>query len=473
MKIGLIGPGIMSIPPPGWGAVEILIWDYYLALKNKNIDVTIINKIRNNHTEQTITNSVYCKELINEINQGNFDFVHIHYDILFHIADFLNCKVGITSHYPYINNKTKHIYDFTNIFNYMINTKHLNLVLSIKDKQFLEENGASNCFLLENGITSDLFTFNQSPINYNKTIYLGKISERKNQHKYCYLNNIDIIGPGGEGMENWKGSWSRDDVHNKLSNYGNMLLISDGEADPLVIKEALICGLGVVVNESSAKNLENKPFITIVPENKIDDFTFIQNQIDNNRKISIKLRSEIKKYGEEKYKFDNIISNYLKIIENDLDTVTIVTAFFDINREKKGDGRSINEYLEWIKKTLQLNCNMFIITESKFIDFMKEHRPKNYKTYIKEDTLENAQYYKYLGRMNEILESNEYKEKIAYPNRVECKLPEYNIIQYSKFGWLKEAIKKNPFNSEYFFWMDAGISRFFFGYRYKRALPKY
>ena len=312
IKICLVGPGIMSIPPPGWGAVEILIWDYYLSLKKKNIDVTIINKIRNNHTEQNNTNSDYCQDLIKKINQGNFDFVHIHYDILFHIADFLNCKVGLTSHYPYINNKSKHKIDgFTNTFNYMINTRHLNLVLSIKDKHFLEENGASHCFLLENGITSDLFTFHQSPVNYSKTIYLGKISERKNQHKYCYLNNIDIIGPGGEGLKNWKGSWKRHDVHDKLSSYGNMLLLSNGAADPLVVKEALICGLGLVVNESSAKNLEKKPFITIIPEDKIDDFTFIQNQIDNNRKISIKLRSEIKKYGEEKYGFDNLINNYL------------------------------------------------------------------------------------------------------------------------------------------------------------------
>ena len=92
---------------------------------------------------------------------------------------------------------------------------------------------------------------------------------------------------------------------------------------------------------------------------------------------------------------------------------------------------------------------------------MKENRPDNYNTYIKEDKLENAQYYKYRERMIEILESSEYKRKISHPNRVECRLPEYNIIQYSKFGWLKDAIKENPFSSEYFFWMDAGISRFF------------
>jgi hypothetical protein len=28
LKISIIGPGIMPIPPTGWGAVEILFWDY-------------------------------------------------------------------------------------------------------------------------------------------------------------------------------------------------------------------------------------------------------------------------------------------------------------------------------------------------------------------------------------------------------------------------------------------------------------
>ena len=140
--------------------------------------------------------------------------------------------------------------------------------------------------------------------------------------------------------------------------------------------------------------------------------------------------------------------------------MTIVTAFFDIHRDTKGDGRSIEEYLSWIEKTLQLNCNLFIVTEAKFVPFMKEKRP-HYATYIHEDTLENASYYKYLPRMKEILESDAYKQRIAYPNRVECVLPEYNVIQYSKFGWLEEAIRINPFQTDTFYWMDAGISRFF------------
>ena len=140
--------------------------------------------------------------------------------------------------------------------------------------------------------------------------------------------------------------------------------------------------------------------------------------------------------------------------------MTIVTAFFDIHRDTKGDGRTVGEYMQWIEKTLQLNCNLFIVTEAKFVPFMKAKRP-NYATYILEDTLENASYYKYLPRMREILESDAYKQRIACPQRVECVLPEYNVIQYSKFGWLEEAMRVNPFHTDHFFWMDAGISRFF------------
>ena len=45
MKIALIAPGIMPVPPPGWGAVEILIWDYYNELQAAGHNVVIINKI--------------------------------------------------------------------------------------------------------------------------------------------------------------------------------------------------------------------------------------------------------------------------------------------------------------------------------------------------------------------------------------------------------------------------------------------
>ena len=112
MKIGLIGPGIMPIPPPGWGAVEVLIWDYYNSLTKLGHNVVIINKIRSNGREQTDVSSANCRDLINEINGHNFDFLHLHYDCMIDILPHLNCnKKGLTSHYPFIDQMDKHAQD--------------------------------------------------------------------------------------------------------------------------------------------------------------------------------------------------------------------------------------------------------------------------------------------------------------------------------------------------------------------------
>ena len=150
---------------------------------------------------------------------------------------------------------------------------------------------------------------------------------------------------------------------------------------------------------------------------------------------------------------------------------TLVTAFFDIHREKKGDGRKLDEYLDWMKETLQLNCNLYIVTEATFLPYILEHRPPHYKTIIKEQSLKECKYYKYYERMKDILMSDEYKSRIQHPNRVECVMPEYNLIQYSKFGWLEEAIQENPFDTTSFFWIDMGISRFFLDVDISKPYP--
>lgn len=150
-------------------------------------------------------------------------------------------------------------------------------------------------------------------------------------------------------------------------------------------------------------------------------------------------------------------------------SVTLVTCFFDIQREQRGDGRKISEYLEWIKKTLQLNTNLYIVTEEKFESFFRENMHE--KSHLKIIKFTDLHYYKYYNNIKNIIETEDYKNRIKHPDRVECRLPEYNIIQYSKFHVLDMAMKENPFNSDYFFWIDAGISRFFLDVNIKKSYP--
>jgi hypothetical protein len=149
--------------------------------------------------------------------------------------------------------------------------------------------------------------------------------------------------------------------------------------------------------------------------------------------------------------------------------VRITTALFDIKRDKIGDGRSINEYLSWFKDTLKIKCNMTIYTEQKFEHFIKENRNNEYDTKIIIQNLEETPFYKWKTKITEIINSDYFKSKMNDLNRIECYLPEYNIIQYSKFEWLKNTAKQNT--DDYFFWMDAGCSRFFNGFDLNQEWP--
>ena len=141
-------------------------------------------------------------------------------------------------------------------------------------------------------------------------------------------------------------------------------------------------------------------------------------------------------------------------------SATIITALYDINRDEKGDGRTFNEYLSWFKETLKVKNPMVIFVDNSLKEFVEENR-KNLPTKIITEPIEEVPYYHLNERIQEVLDDPNYQNKIGAPDRIECKLSLYNVIIYSKFGWVKKVIEDNPFDSEYFMWMDAGLSRFF------------
>lgn len=139
--------------------------------------------------------------------------------------------------------------------------------------------------------------------------------------------------------------------------------------------------------------------------------------------------------------------------------INLTTALFDINREKNGDGRTIDQYLDWFSETLKLKCDLTIFTENKFLDFILERR-KESNTKIICGSLEDIPYYHLKDKIDLILKDPEYRRKISDPNRIECNLSLYNIIQYSKFKWIEKSIEIQD-SFKYYFWIDAGCSRFF------------
>jgi len=140
----------------------------------------------------------------------------------------------------------------------------------------------------------------------------------------------------------------------------------------------------------------------------------------------------------------------------------LVTALFDINRENLGDGRKLSDYESWLKRTLKIKSDMVIYTEEKFLDLINSIIENcEHKIEIVLEKFTQTPFYSYNDKIKEILKLESYKNKMRDIKRIECYLSEYNVIQYSKFGWLKNEIEKNNNNYDFYFWVDSGISRFF------------
>jgi hypothetical protein len=106
-------------------------------------------------------------------------------------------------------------------------------------------------------------------------------------------------------------------LNHEITKYSNFTLLSEVEnTTPLVVKEALICGLGVVVSESVAVELDEKPFIRVIPERLINNDKYVRNALKDNREVSRKYRKEIREYGIQKFGLANILANeYIPTIE--------------------------------------------------------------------------------------------------------------------------------------------------------------
>jgi glycosyltransferase involved in cell wall biosynthesis len=317
MKIALIAPGYKPFPPNGWGAVESIVWDYYENLKKReNIEVVIVNTANPN-------------TIIEETNAHDPTIVHVMYDDYIIVVPYLKCKrIFYTTHYAYITDphfETKYDYYFNNFFKKAIQYQNMITMNLISDKlaAVYVKHGFDprRINILSNGAREDLFLFIPlSPKYPEKSIYLAKIEFRKCQYKYQNIKNIHFVGnyhdsPFERSNPNYLGEWDKPTLYANLTNYANMVLLSQGEADPLVIKEALMAGLGVVISECSSANLDkNLPFITIIPNEKIDDLKFVESAIISNRTISLENRQAIREYALAHFSWGKIIDQYLSLV---------------------------------------------------------------------------------------------------------------------------------------------------------------
>ena len=164
MKITQVTPGIITIPPNGWGAVEKVIWEYYNNIKELGHECDI--------------------KYLDETEGGNSDIVHIHMANLAIEA----ANKGI----PYIFSLHDHhvVYYGKESSNYQQNLEAIKRsVISFTHAEFLIDyfDETDKLFYLSHGVNTGFFK-NNNP--------------KRTEHKLlCLANN----GIGGDSTYDRKG----------------------------------------------------------------------------------------------------------------------------------------------------------------------------------------------------------------------------------------------------------------------------
>ena len=120
-------------------------------------------------------------------------------------------------------------------------------------------------------------------------------------------------------------------------------------------------------------------------------------------------------------------------------TLTCVSGYWKI--KNKHD----NKFENWFNNTLKINCPYVFFSDKETIEIIKKYR-KNLPTHYIECNIRDFNTYK-------------FKDKMV-THQVHCPSVELNLIWNEKIFLIEKAIELNPFNTEYFMWMDAGMCSF-------------
>jgi len=142
-----------------------------------------------------------------------------------------------------------------------------------------------------------------------------------------------------------------------------------------------------------------------------------------------------------------------------MSNLTIVTGLWNIGR----DGRPFTHYLQHFNHFLDIDANLFLYIPKELESLVWEKRSRE-NTYIKIYELEDIKqmYSPFWSKTQEIRNSNNWSNQTGehgwLKNSPQATLEWYNPIVQSKMFLLNDVTIWNPFNTEYFMWLDAGIT---------------
>lgn len=140
-----------------------------------------------------------------------------------------------------------------------------------------------------------------------------------------------------------------------------------------------------------------------------------------------------------------------------MSSFTVVSALVDIGRGRWNSGfrRSMDVYLTHLfNLTGKMDVPLLIFAEKENIPYIQEKR-KGKKTFIKEISFSDYRLFPQLQRIKEIQSLPSYLAHNVVPCP-EVNVPEYPVAVNNKVEFMYQASQMNPFDTEYFIWLDAG-----------------
>lgn len=253
MRILILAPGNVQIPPLGWGAVETVISETIPEYQKNGCSIMLMNS-------KAVAD--FWRAL-----QFKPDVVLVHDDLATARARFFFprtrivavCHYGLSAKPDLWHRSFKKVIGKLDYADYVI---CLNPTIY---QVFLEYFPIKKLAISPNGSS---FSPLVSEVPGDGIICVGKVEPRKKQFElFKSLSKIGVeITFVGEIADKrvqsllerdpkltryFVGPWSRNELSENLSKYKALLLSSLGEADALVLYEAQLAGLNVIVNKSS------------------------------------------------------------------------------------------------------------------------------------------------------------------------------------------------------------------------------
>jgi glycosyltransferase involved in cell wall biosynthesis len=252
-KLLVIGPGDVSIPPIGWGAVETIIGETLKLYVELGFEVHLLN-----------SKSIF-KWLKAKKQEYNVILLHVDNYAFRSRKYFPRIPIVCVTHYGMLLSPDSWSDSYRQTVRHLQLMDHvccLNQQIYEVLRNYVDE---EKLFISSNG--SDFEPQHGRDTN-GPLICVGKIESRKKQYelfkKFQYSEiNITFVGAvedervknlintNPENRNFFPGEWSREKLAENLKNFSALLLLSEGEADALVLYEAQLAGLPVFCTQKS------------------------------------------------------------------------------------------------------------------------------------------------------------------------------------------------------------------------------